>query len=276
MGKGDRGCRHTGQIDGALPCAADCDPPDKLMQELRGKVAIVTGSSRNVGRAIAMELAAAGADVLVNALTSVREAEATADAIRLHGVNACCFIGDVADSQAVGEMVTLAVQKFGRIDILVNNAGLRREQKFEAITLEDWRRVIEVTLDGAFLCAQACMPHLVRAGGGAIVNIGGVAGHVGVRNRAHVVTAKAGLAGFTKALALDLAGHGITVNCVAPARINTPESHSAAPRRHAVKTPLDREGRPEEVAAMVRMLCGPDSRYVTGQTIHVNGGLYMP
>lgn len=239
-------------------------------------MAIVTGSSRNIGRAIALELAAAGADILINALTSAREAEATADALRLHGVKACCFIGDVADPQAVEGMVALAVKNFGRIDILVNNASLRREQKFAAITLEDWRRVIAVTLDGAFLCAQACLPHLVRAGGGAIVNIGGVAGHAGVRNRAHVVTAKAGLAGFTKALALDLAEHGITVNCIAPARIDTPESHSAAPRRHAVRTPLGREGRPEEVAAMVRMLCGPDSRYVTGQTIHVNGGLYMP
>lgn len=277
MGQGDRGCGPASQIGAAFsPCAAGIGMPGKRMQELHGKVAIVTGSSRNLGRAIAMELAAAGADILVNALASAREAEDTADAIRSSGVQACCFIGDVADPEAVGEMVALAAQKLGRIDILVNNASLRMEQKFEVITLADWRRIMAVTLDGAFLCAQACLPHLVRVGGGAIINIGGVAGHLGVRNRAHVVTAKAGLAGFTKALALDLAAQDITVNCVAPARIDTPESHSAAPRRHAIRTPLGREGRPEEVAAMVRMLCGPDSRYVTGQTIHVNGGLYMP
>lgn len=246
------------------------------MRELSGRVAIVTGSARNVGRAIALALADAGADIMVNALTSVREAEATADAIRRLGVNAWYFMGDVSDPDVAQGLIDTAARKFGRIDFLVNNASLRREQAFETVTLEDWRRVLGVTLDGAFLCVRACLPHLVRAGGGAIVNIGGVAGHAGVRHRAHVVTAKAGLAGFTKALALDLAEHRITANCVAPARIDTPQSHSSAPRRHSVKTPIGREGRPEEVAAMVRMLCGPDARYITGQTIHVNGGLYMP
>lgn len=246
------------------------------MQELSGKVAIVTGSARNVGRAIALALANAGASILVNALSSVNEAASTADEIHRLGAKAWCFMGDVSDPQAAQELIDTAIQKFGRIDFLINNASLRREQPFETITLEDWRRVLGVTLDGAFLCASACVPHLVRAGGGAIVNIGGVAGHAGVRHRAHVVAAKAGLAGFTKALALDLAAHGITVNCVAPARVDTPQSHSSAPRRHAVRTPIGREGRPEEVAAMVRMLCGPDARYITGQTIHVNGGLHMP
>jgi len=246
------------------------------MQELSGKVAVVTGSARNVGRAIALALADAGASIMVNALTAVHEAEATADAIRRRGAKAACFIGDVSNPAAAQALTDAAVREFGRIDILVNNAALRREQAFEAVTIEDWRRVLSVTLDGAFLCAHACLPHLKHAGEGAIVNIGGVAGHAGVRHRTHVVTAKAGLAGFTKALALDLAEYGITVNCVAPARIDTPQSHSSAPRRHSVKTPLGREGRPEEVAAMVRMLCGPDARYISGQTIHVNGGLYMP
>lgn len=243
--------------------------------KLSGKVAIVTGGGRNVGRAIAEALGAAGASVMVNALSSAREAGITVGHIRALGSRAELLLGDVADSGTAEALVGATIREFGRIDILVNSASLRREQAFASITLEDWHRVLGVTLDGAFLCTRACLPHLIESGGGAIVNIGGVAAHAGVHNRAHVVTAKAGLVGFTKALALDLAAHDITVNCVAPARIDTPESATAAPRRHGVRTPLGREGQPEEVAAMVSMLCGPDARYITGQTIHVNGGLYL-
>jgi 3-oxoacyl-[acyl-carrier protein] reductase len=147
------------------------------------------------------------------------------------------------------------------------------------MTFAEWRRIVSVILDGAFLCSRACLPHLVGAGGGTIVNIGGEAGHRGAMARAHVVTAKAGLAGMTKALALDLAPHGITVNCVVPGRIDTVRQSAgttAKPVHRPALPPIGRLGLPEEVAAMVRMLCGPDSRYITGQAIHVNGGGYMP
>ena len=183
-------------------------------------------------------------------------------------------VADVTDAAAVQRMVDATVARFGRLDILVNNAAVRIEQPFDAITLDDWHRIVSIVLDGAFLCSQAALPHLRRAGGGSIVNIGGETGHTGAVARAHVVTAKAGLAGFTKALALDLAPDAITVNCVVPGRIAT--VRSAAHRGHTrVLPPLGREGRPEEVAAVVRMLCGPDSRYITGQSLHVNGGAYL-
>ena len=152
------------------------------------------------------------------------------------------------------------------------------EQPFADMTFADWRHVLAVILDGAFLCAQACLPHLARAGGGSIVNIGGETGHRGATGRAHVVTAKAGLAGMTKALALDLAPQRITVNCVVPGRIERCAQGPQSPERvhRPAVPPIGRLGAPEEVAAMVRMLCGPDARYITGQAIHVNGGAYMP
>jgi len=161
----------------------------------------------------------------------------------------------------------------------VNNAAVRPEKPFAQMSFADWRRVLAVVLDGAFLCSHACLPHLARAGSGSIVNIGGETGHRGAAGRAHVVTAKAGLAGMTKALALDLAAQQITVNCVVPGRIDTLRAEPGIPgqavHRPAVP-PIGRLGLPEEVATIVRMLCGPEARYITGQSIHVNGGGYMP
>ena len=176
-------------------------------------------------------------------------------------------------------MVAATVERFGRLDFLVNNAAIRMETPFESMSYEEWRAVLGVTLDGAFLCSRAVMPHLIAVGGGTIVNIGGQTGHTGAARRAHVVTAKAGVAALTKALALDLAPHGITVNCVVPGLIDTVRGLPGAPDRPAERRalpPVGRLGLPEEVGAMVRMLCGPDARYVTGQAIHVNGGGHMP
>ena len=147
------------------------------------------------------------------------------------------------------------------------------------MTFAEWRQVLAVILDGAFLCSHACVTHLAAAGGGSIVNIGGETGHRGAAGRAHVVAGKAGLAGLTKALALDLAPQRITVNCVVPGRIDTVRAAPTSPDQHVHRPavpPIGRLGRPEEVAAMVRMLCGPDARYITGQAIHVNGGGYLP
>jgi 3-oxoacyl-[acyl-carrier protein] reductase len=154
---------------------------------------------------------------------------------------------------------------------------VRREQEFAAMTLADWREITGVILDGAFNCAKACLSALCASGAGAIVNIGGISAHTGSKHRAHVVAAKAGLLGFTRALAHDLAEDGVTVNCVAPGLIGTPRERGAAePEHHAVNRPLaGRRGAPEDVAAAVRFLCGPSARYITGQIIHVNGGAFF-
>ena len=247
--------------------------------ELAGKVALVTGGARNIGRAIGRALAAGGAAVMVNAQTSRADAEQTIAMIRSEGGHAALHVADITDAPAVAAMVAATVEQFGRLDFLINNAAVRIETPFAEIRLADWRRVLAIVLDGAFICAQACLPHLARAGGGAIVNIGGLTGHRGALGRAHVITAKAGLAGMTKALALDLAPHAITVNCVVPGTIATARGTASAPARPAGRQavpPLGRRGEPAEVAAMVRMLCGPDARYITGQSLHLNGGGWMP
>jgi 3-oxoacyl-[acyl-carrier protein] reductase len=247
--------------------------------ELAGKVALVTGAARNIGRAIARSLAAGGAAVVVNARTSRAEAEQTVAMVESAGGRALLHVADVTDARAVAAMIEAAVARFGRLDILVNNAAIRAETPFAQITFEDWRRVLATVLDGAFLCAQAALPHLIGAGGGSIVNIGGLTAHKGADGRAHVIAAKAGLAGLTRALALDLAPHHITVNCVVPGTIETVRGLPGAPERpqhRRALPPVGRRGEPEEVAAMVRTLCGPDTRYVTGQSIHVNGGNLMP
>jgi 3-oxoacyl-[acyl-carrier protein] reductase len=244
--------------------------------ELAGKVALVTGAARNIGRAIARSLAAGGASVMVNARTSRAEAEKTVEMI---GSKAGLHIADVTKPQEVKALVEATVKRFGRLDVVVNNAAVRFETPFEKIAYEEWREVLAIVLDGAFLCTQAALPHLVRAGGGTVVNIGGQTGHKGAAQRAHVIAAKAGLAGLTKALALDLAPHHITVNCVVPGTIESQRGLPGVPERPPHRRqppPIGRRGEPEEIAAMVRMLCGPDARYITGQAIHVNGGGYMP
>jgi 3-oxoacyl-[acyl-carrier protein] reductase len=244
--------------------------------ELAGKVALVTGAARNIGRAIARSLAAGGASVMVNARTSRTEAEKT---VELIGATAAMHIADVTKPDEVNALVDATVKRFGRLDFLVNNAAVRYENAFSSISFEEWREVLSIVLDGAFLCAQAALPHLVKAGGGTIVNIGGQTAHKGASERAHVITAKAGLAGLTKALALDLAPHRITVNCVVPGTIESQRGLPGVPERPAHRRappPIGRRGEPEEIAAMVRMLCGPDARYITGQAIHVNGGGYLP
>jgi 3-oxoacyl-[acyl-carrier protein] reductase len=199
--------------------------------------------------------------------------------IEAAGGKAALHMADITNPQQVAALVEATAKRFGRLDVLVNNAAVRFETPFAEMKFEEWRKVLSIVLDGTFLCAQAALPHLIRAGGGTIINIGGQTGHKGAAERAHVITAKAGLAGMTKALALDLAPHRITVNCVVPGAIESQRGLPGVPERPADRRappPIGRRGEPEEIAAMVRMLCGPDARYITGQAIHVNGGGYLP
>jgi len=245
--------------------------------ELGGKVAIVTGAGRNIGRAIALTLAEGGASVLVNARSNRAEADAVAREIAANGGKALVHIGDVADAAAVQAMAEAAEKHFGRIDILVNNAALRREKPFAEMSYAEWREIMGVTLDGAFHCVKACLAALQRSEAGTIVNIGGLSAHTGAKDRAHVVTAKAGIIGFTRALACDLASDDVTVNCVVPGLIGTPRpKERPEPAHHLThQTLTGARGKPEDVAAAVRFLCGPGARYITGQAIHSNGGAYF-
>lgn len=246
-------------------------------KELAGKVAIVTGAGRNIGRAIALALAEAGASVVVNARGNRTEAEAVAREIEAGGGKALVQLGDVADAAAMQAMADAAIKQFGRIDILVNNAALRREKPFAEMDHAEWREIMDVTLDGAFHCVKACLPALRNSGAGSVINIGGLSAHTGARHRAHVVTAKAGLIGFTRALAHDLSENGITVNCVVPGLIGTPRPKDRPEPAHHLThgTISGARGAPDDVAATVRFLCSPAARYITGQAVHVNGGAYL-
>ena len=246
-------------------------------KELSGKVAIVTGAGRNIGRAIARHLAAAGALVVVNVRTNKAEADAVVKEIEAGGGKAIAVVADVADPAAVEAMAQAALKAFGRIDILVNNASLRREKPIDQMSYTDWREVMGATLDSAFHGVHACLPALKKAGGGTIINVGGLSAHIGSKNRAHVMTAKAALVGFSRALAHDLAADKITANCVVPGAIDTTRPDSSPnPAHHLTHGTITGErGNPDDVAAMVRFLAGPGGRFVTGQTIHVNGGAFL-
>jgi 3-oxoacyl-[acyl-carrier protein] reductase len=236
---------------------------------LQGRVALVTGAGRNIGRAIALALADGGACVTVNARNSRNEIETVCAEIEASGGQALPFLADVTDETAIHRMVAATLERFGRLDILVNNAALRAVEPIESIDAKRWREVTGVILDGAWFCARACLDALRKSDAGAIVNIGGLSAHTGAAGRPHVVAAKAGLVGLTRALAHDLAPDKITVNCVVPGLIETVRT---SPSANHSESPLGRRGKPEEVAAAVRFLAGPGARYITGQTVHVSGG----
>jgi 3-oxoacyl-[acyl-carrier protein] reductase len=242
---------------------------------LEGQVAIVTGGVRRLGKAMALALARDGAAVVINARSSRDEAEKTAAEVTAAGGRALVQIADITDEAAVGKMVDTVVAAFGRVDILINNAANRGEAHFLDMTFRQWRDILAVILDGAFLCSRAVIPHMVKNKYGRIINMGGVSAHLGASGRAHVGTGKTGIVGFTRALAAEFAPHGITVNCIAPGKIGGERSVTSG-RGIQVPPPVGREGVPDDVAAVVRMLCQPSNGFITGQTIHVSGGLFMP
>ena len=249
-----------------------------MTSQQQQRVAVVTGAGRNIGRATAQALAQLGFSVVVHAGSDKEAAEETAQLVVTEGVAAEVVIADLTEADSVAAL-SAAARRLGTPAVLVNNAALRRAVAFDEMDLQEWRAVLAVNLDAAFLCSRALIGDLLAAGWGRIINIGGMTGHCGAAGRAHVVTSKAALIGLSKALAIEFAGRGVTANCVVPGEIDTVRGASAGARAgHHGKAlpPVGRRGQPSEVAAVIAMLCGPESDYLTGQTFHVNGGTYLP
>ncbi len=243
---------------------------------LAGKTALITGASRNIGRGIAHHLAQEGANIVVNGVSDPDAANQVVEEVKAMGVDAIACMANVTDKAAVDQMFADAADAFGGVDILVLNASSRGQVPFLEMTHEQWRDVIDITLDGAFYCSQAAIPMMQKNGWGRIVTLGGISWHVGTSTRVHNLVSKSGLAGFTRGLAVEFAEDGITVNCVSPGFIDTvrPASAGARPNRK-VDAPVPRLGTVDEIASMVKYLCSPEAGYTTGQIMHVNGGMYL-
>jgi 3-oxoacyl-[acyl-carrier protein] reductase len=246
------------------------------MLDLTGKTAIVTGASRGIGRAIATGLAGCGAFVYAGARES--NAADTVSAIRAAGRAAEMVSLDVTDTGSVDRMVAMALEQRGRVDILVNNAGIARDQLMLRMKRDDWDQVISTNLTAAFSCVQAVARPMIRQRGGRIVSITSVVGQTGNAGQANYAASKAGLIGFTKAMARELASRNITVNAVAPGFVETDMTKAIAEKATgdwAAQIPLGRIGRPEDIAAAVCFLASDEASYITGQVLAVNGGMYM-
>ncbi|HYC48984.1 MAG TPA: SDR family oxidoreductase [Burkholderiales bacterium] len=244
-------------------------------KELAGKVALVTGGARNIGRAISTELARAGAAVAVNTRASVPDGESVVHEIRSAGGQAELYVADIANEQAARSMVANALKRFSRIDYLILNASVRTERPFLELSYEEWRTPLSITLDGAFWLTQACVPSMLQNGGGAIVTLGGMMALSGAARRVHGSVAKHGLVGFTRAIAREFADRNIRANCIAPGQMDTERAPGRTTRTAVDSIPLKRKGDPEEIATTVRFLVGPGASYITGQSLQVNGGVMM-
>jgi len=248
-----------------------------VLSRLDGKVALVTGGSRGIGKAIAARLARSGAEVVITA-RSAEAAEATAEAIAAEGGTARGVALDVADHDQVERGIDELLGAYARIAILVNNAGITSDNLLLRMKREDWDRVVQTNLSGVYRLCRAVVPSMVRARYGRIVNITSVVAGLGNPGQTNYAAAKAGIEGFTRSLARELASRMISVNCVAPGFIDTDMTRSLAdPARERLlsQIPLRRLGSPEEVAEAVRFLVGAEAEYITGTTLHVNGGMFM-
>ncbi len=244
------------------------------MAEFEGKVALVTGSTRGIGRAVAERLSRDGARVVVTG----RSAEAAARVAEALPGEALGLGLDVADPDSVAATVAQTLDAWGRIEILVNNAGITRDNLTLRLKPADWQAVLDTNLTGAFLCAKACLRPMVRARAGIIINISSVVGALGNAGQANYCAAKAGLEGLTRSLAREYANRGVRVNAVAPGYIATDmtaELPESVRENLLAQVPLARLGRPEDVAEAVAFLASDRAAYITGQVIHVNGGMYM-
>jgi 3-oxoacyl-[acyl-carrier protein] reductase len=246
------------------------------MGKLDGKVALVTGSGRNIGRATVLKLADEGAHVIVNSRSNQAEADAVANEARARGVKALSVLADVASKEQVDNMMAKALSEFGRIDILINNAAIRPHKPFTELTMQDWEQVRGVVLDGALYCTRAVIESMVANRYGRLVFFTGEGAFIGGSGRAHVSAAKMGLVGFARGLASEFAAHNIRVNVVSPGSIDTsranPEWYQGRPPS-AAGIPLGRQGTVDEIAATCLFLVTDDSGFITGQTIHANGGV---
>ncbi|WP_071190279.1 3-oxoacyl-[acyl-carrier-protein] reductase [Trichormus sp. NMC-1] len=246
------------------------------MTLLKDKVAIVTGASRGIGRAIALQLASQNAKVVVNYANSSAAAESLVAEITADGGEAIALQADVSQAEQVDALVNSTIDKFNRVDILVNNAGITRDTLLLRMKLEDWQAVIDLNLTGVFLCTKAVSKIMLKQRSGRIINIASVAGQMGNPGQANYSAAKAGVIGFTKTVAKELASRGITVNAVAPGFITTDMTSDIKAEGILQYIPLGRFGQPEEIAGMVRFLAAdPAAAYITGQVFNVDGGMVM-
>lgn len=246
------------------------------LQRLKGKVALVTGASRGIGRATALALAAEGANVVVNYASSQAAADQVVADIGAMGSHAIALPGDVSKADQVENLVNAAMEKWGHIDVLVNNAGITRDTLLLRMKPEEWQAVIDLNLTGVFLCTKAISKIMLKQRSGRIVNITSVAGQMGNPGQANYSAAKAGVIGFTKTVAKELAPRGITVNAVAPGFIATDMTADLKSDEILKFIPLGRYGQPEEIAGMIRFLAAdPAAAYITGQVMNVDGGMVM-
>jgi 3-oxoacyl-[acyl-carrier protein] reductase len=246
-------------------------------QPLAGQVAVVTGASRGIGRAVAIALAAAGAQVVVNYARSSTAADEVVAQIEADGGTALALQADVSQADQVDALISGTVEKFGRVDILVNNAGITRDTLLLRMKPEDWQAVIDLNLTGVFLCTRAVAKLMLKQRSGRVINIASVAGQMGNPGQANYSAAKAGVIGFTKTVAKELASRGVTVNAVAPGFIATDMTGDLPNTDDILKyIPLGRFGQPEDIAGMVRFLAAdPAAAYITGQVFNVDGGMVM-
>jgi acetoacetyl-CoA reductase len=253
------------------PKALSVDKP------LTGRVAVVTGSSRGIGSAIAEELARAGAQTVINYCHGREAAQSVSERIIEAGGSACVEAGDVTLIEEVEQLFEHVKARFGRLDILINNAGILRDRSFKKLTLRDWHEVIETNLTSVMNCCYYAVPQLVENGWGRIVNISSFVGQMGNFGQANYSAAKAGIIGFTKTLAIELARNNITVNAVCPGFVGTDMWQSVPPsvqEKILDRIPMHRVAQPEEIAKGVRFLC-TEADYMTGQSLNINGGIYM-